>query len=92
MQTIFDVTMFGAIGDGSTDDTAALQAAFDAAAEVHGCVTVPPGIYRCGKLHLGAGVSLRGEAAWQYGTAGASVFSSATGAAAFAAVYLGVYS
>ena len=27
---VFDVTKFGAVGDGSADDTAAFQAAFDA--------------------------------------------------------------
>ena len=75
MQTIFDITAFGAIGDGETDNTAAIQAAFDAAAQVRGCVTVPPGVYKCGEVHLGAGVALRGEAAWQYGRSGASVFS-----------------
>jgi hypothetical protein len=51
----------GAVGDGVTDDTAAIQAALDAAT---GEVIVPPGQYLCsGKLTypLTAGVSLVGQ-------------------------------
>jgi Right handed beta helix region/Pectate lyase superfamily protein len=36
---------FGAIGDGATDDTAALQAAINAAAEAKLTLTIPPGAY-----------------------------------------------
>lgn len=44
---IFDVKEFGAIGDWNTDDTVAIQAAIDAAAEYdgRGDVFVPAGIY-----------------------------------------------
>lgn len=36
---------FGAVGDGTTDDTAAIQAAVDAAAVLGGCVIIPPGTF-----------------------------------------------
>jgi hypothetical protein len=37
---------FGAVGDGKTDDTAALQRALDAAARQGGLLVIPPGTYR----------------------------------------------
>ena len=40
---VFDVTAFGARGDGRTDDTAAFQRAFDALGTVPGQVRVPTG-------------------------------------------------
>ena len=43
MTNVFDITAFGAVGDGVTDCTAAIQTALDRAGEVCGCVTVPPG-------------------------------------------------
>ena len=43
----YDVTHYGATGDGTTDDTAAIQAAIDAAeAAGGGTVNLPPGIYK----------------------------------------------
>jgi hypothetical protein len=43
---VFSVTTYGALGDGSTDDTIAIQATIDAA-EVHsGIVWFPPGTYK----------------------------------------------
>jgi hypothetical protein len=55
-----DVRAFGAAGDGSTDDTTAVQRAIDSLAESGGTVHFPPGRYRVGALHLRAGVSLQG--------------------------------
>jgi hypothetical protein len=53
------LTDFGAVGDGATPDTAALQAALDrAAARGGGVVVVPPGRYRCGTIHLRSNVTL----------------------------------
>jgi len=52
---------FGAKGDGTTDDTAALQAALDAAATQGPVCAVPPGKYRVnGALVVPPGVTLKG--------------------------------
>src|ERR1700722_18666421 len=42
---LLDARKLGAAGDGKTDDTLALQRAFDAAAVTSGGVFVPPGVY-----------------------------------------------
>ncbi|MGM9625706.1 MAG: right-handed parallel beta-helix repeat-containing protein [Eubacteriales bacterium] len=75
MNRIFDITAYGAVGDNQTDCTAAIQAALDDAAACRGVVTVPPGIYRTGKLKMGKGVSLEGHSAWSFRSFGASVFA-----------------
>ncbi len=55
------VTDFGAKGDEKTDDTAAFQAALNAAAEKGGIVYAPAGTYRIdGTLDIPKGVMLRG--------------------------------
>jgi len=52
---------YGAVGDGITDDTAAIQAAIDAAG-YGGVVYFPPGVYRISyPLDLPRGVTLRGS-------------------------------
>ena len=58
----FNVRDFGAIGDGRTKDTTALQKALDAcAAAGGGTVVVPPGTYLTGSIVLGANTTLRLE-------------------------------
>ncbi len=76
MERIFDITAFGAVGDGQTDCTAAVQAAIDAAAEVGNAkVLVPPGTYMVGHLHFhGQCVAMEGCSAWSFRSDGASVF------------------
>ena len=55
------VADFGAAADGKTDDTAAFQAALDAAADKGGLVFAPAGTYLiAGALSIPQGVVLRG--------------------------------
>jgi polygalacturonase len=50
---IFDVTAFGAVGDGKTLNTAAIQAAINACAKAGGgTVVVPPGVFLTGPVFL----------------------------------------
>jgi polygalacturonase len=54
-----DVRDYGAKGDGTASDTAAFQAAVDGAEKVGGAVVgVPPGIYRCGTIHLKSNIEI----------------------------------
>lgn len=63
---VFNVRNFGAIGDGSVSDTAAIQRAIDAAAKVNGTVFFPDGRYRCAGLKTYANIKLKGEPKWGY--------------------------
>jgi hypothetical protein len=57
----FNIRRFGAVGDGATDDTAAIQHAIDEAGKKGGIVFVPPGRWLCrGHLELKMGVHLKG--------------------------------
>ncbi|RXH55238.1 glycoside hydrolase family 28 protein [Granulicella sibirica] len=49
---------FGARGDGTILDTAAIQRAIDEAAKTHGTVTFAPGTYLTGSLFLKSGITL----------------------------------
>jgi hypothetical protein len=69
----FSVRRFGAMGDDATDDTAAIQAAIDAAAEVQGTVWFPPGQYRCGMLQVRTHTALAGSPTWAYRRHGGTV-------------------
>ena len=58
----YDITSFGAVGDGATKCTAAIQAAIDAcAAAGGGTVDVPAGTFLTGTLYLRSHVELRLE-------------------------------
>ena len=52
---------FGAVGNGVTYDTKAVQAAIDCAAQGGGVVTVPAGTYLCGSLWLRSNIELHLE-------------------------------
>ncbi len=58
MKFDFNVCDYGAIGDGITLDTAAIQAAIDAATEKGGRVIIPPGSYLSGTIVLKSNVTL----------------------------------
>ncbi|MCL4482158.1 MAG: glycoside hydrolase family 55 protein [Bacteroidetes bacterium] len=62
MEGVFNVKAYHAKGDGTTDDTRAIQAALDAAGKAGGgIVNVPTGQYRInGNLVIPAGVTLQG--------------------------------
>lgn len=68
-----NVRSFGAAGDGQCDDTAAVQKAIDAAAEVQGTVLVPPGTYACSTLKLGPRTGLVGHPTWTYRAFGGAI-------------------
>lgn len=68
-----NVRQFGAQGDDVTDDTAAIQQAIDAAAEMQGAVWFPPGQYRCGMLQMRNHVALLGTPTWSYRRHGGTV-------------------
>lgn len=60
----FNVRHYGAVGDGSTDDTVAIQAALTAAGAVQGKVVLGPGTWRTtAPLHYGSNVSIVGQGA-----------------------------
>ena len=52
MINVFDVTEFGAVGDGVCDCTEAFQRAIDEAEKVKGTVIVPPGTYISATLYM----------------------------------------
>ena len=59
-----DARKMGAAGDGKTDDTLALQRAFDAAGAMSGGVFLPPGVYLVKELHVRPGTAIIGVPAW----------------------------
>ncbi len=73
MTNTFDITAFGAIGDGKTDCTNAIQSALDKAGETSGCVIVPAGVYATGKLTMRPNTRIEGKSAWSFRADGLSV-------------------
>ncbi len=72
MINVFDITKFGAVGDGKTDCTESISAAVKAAGEVCGVVMVPPGEYSSGYIKIPEKVSIVGYHAWSFRNDGAS--------------------
>jgi Pectate lyase superfamily protein len=70
---LLDARKLGATGDGKTDDTVALQRAFDTAAAVSGGVFLPPGVYLTKELNVRPGIAVVGVPAWNYSGPGGSV-------------------
>jgi polygalacturonase len=56
--TVFDVRSFGAVGDGKTIDSPAINRAIEAAGVRGGTVYVPAGVYACYTLRLTSAVAL----------------------------------
>lgn len=63
---VFNVSEFGAKGDGTAADSAAVQRALDAAAKCSGTVWFPAGTYRVHDLKVASGVMLKGDPKWIY--------------------------
>lgn len=63
LEGVLNAKAHGVVGDGTSDDTAAIQKALDTAAETGGTVYFPPGKYLLkGHLNIPQGVSIRGSA------------------------------
>ncbi len=70
---VIDVRHYKAVGDGKTDDTAAIQKALDKAAETRATVHIPVGVFCCSTLKVPPNVGLSGEPTWDYGRNAGSV-------------------
>ena len=70
----FDITDYGAVGDGVTDCTKAIQAALDDAGEVYGTVIVPPGKYLVKQLKMHPRTRLQGYGSYSFHENGGSIF------------------
>lgn len=57
--TVFSVTTYGAVCDGATDDTAAIQQALDAASAASGTVVFPQGTCMTGALYVGSNTTVQ---------------------------------
>lgn len=58
----FDVKDYGAVGDGVTDDTLAIQTAINSVIAVGGgLVYIPPGVYIVTSIHYGSNLTIQGS-------------------------------
>jgi polygalacturonase len=55
---VFDVRSFGAVGDGKTIDSPAINRAIEAAGANGGTVYVPAGVYACYSLRLKSAIAV----------------------------------
>jgi parallel beta-helix repeat protein len=65
-QPVVSVMDFGATGDGNTNDTAAIQAAIDYAAQIGAAVFFPPAMYRVSQIVMRDGTILQGVSSGSY--------------------------
>ncbi len=70
-----NVRDFGAVGDGATDDTAALRSALAALPPADGVLFFPPGHYRTDVLQTRDNSTLLGHSTWSYRRKGGTVLS-----------------
>lgn len=63
---MLNVKDYGAMGDGKTDDTQAIQSTLDKAGIINGTVFIPEGTYLCSELKVPAGIGIHGLPAWSY--------------------------
>lgn len=70
-----DVRAFGAVGDGQSDDTAAIATAIRTAPEKGGVIFFPPGHYRSDVIRAPSHTTFLGHAAWSYSSPGGTVIS-----------------
>ena len=64
--SVFNVKEFGALGDGNTPDSEAIQKALDEAAKVQGTAYFPSGNYRCHDLKVSPYTTVLAEPQWAY--------------------------
>jgi hypothetical protein len=70
---MLDICDFGAVGDGATDSTGAIQAALDKAAEKGTTVFVPEGVYLSSTIRVPAHTGLTGNPTWSFRDDGGSI-------------------
>jgi hypothetical protein len=90
---VFNVMFYGAVGNGTTDDTSAIQSAVTAAAAVGGIVFAPAGSYKItSQIEFSGSVSLVGEGPKTADTGdGATVFLCAAAGAGILITGCGTY-
>lgn len=69
---MINILDFGAVADGVTDNTKAIQSAIDKAAENEETVFIPEGRFLTGMLKMHPHTALKGEACWSYRKNGGS--------------------
>lgn len=72
-ETLLDIRDFGAVADGQTDCSAAIQAAVDAARDRGGAVHIPPGTWLCADIQLHPQSGLFGYHSWGFRSNGGSI-------------------
>jgi hypothetical protein len=69
-----DITDTGAVGDGKTDCSQAIQKALDQAADTGATVQVPAGTFLCSDIKVPPQVGLQGYPTWSFRRFGGSIF------------------